>query len=177
MNRILLIVGAIAVLIMIGAGISYISNQSSDSQGTRQKEASMTSSQNDSMMEKEETMSDPAASSDQDTMMAKGSYVPYSQTALESTAKTKRILFFYANWCPTCRPVNLELQENEAKLPQGVRVVRVNYNDTDTDEAEKELAKQYGITYQHTFILIDEDGKELKKWNGGGLDEIIAMTK
>lgn len=164
MNRMLLIIGAIAVLVIVGTGYYYISNQPQQPSGALiQEEAT------DIAIEEEQNATSEA--------MENGSYVPYSQTALENSPKMKRILYFYANWCPTCRPVNRELQENEAKFPEGVRVIRVNYNDTDTDEAEKELAKQYAITYQHTFVLIDENGKELKKWNGGGLDEIIAMTK
>src|SRR3989344_4102841 len=31
---------------------------------------------------------------------------------------------------------------------------RVNYNDNETDEYEKQLAKNFGITYQHTRVVI-----------------------
>ena len=47
---------------------------------------------------------------------------------------------------------------------------------TDYD-SEKELKKQYGITYQHTFVYVDKDGKQIKKWSGGAIDDLIANTK
>ena len=31
---------------------------------------------------------------------------------------------------------------------------RVNYNDNETDEYEKQLAKDFGITYQHSRVII-----------------------
>ena len=33
-------------------------------------------------------------------------YVEYSQTALSQAVDTRRVLYFYANWCPTCRPAD-----------------------------------------------------------------------
>ena len=40
-----------------------------------------------------------------------------------------------------------------------------------------DLAKKYGITYQHTFVQIDSQGKEVTKWNGGQTDELAANIK
>lgn len=105
------------------------------------------------------------------------SYVFYSEDTLKNTIKNKRVLFFYANWCPTCRPVNEEFTANIDKIPTGVSVIRVNYNDTDTDKTEEALANKYGITYQHTFVQIDENGDEIAKWNGGGISELIQNLK
>ena len=56
-------------------------------------------------------------------------------------------------------------------------VIRTNYNDPDTDQEEKDLAKKYGITYQHTFVQVDAQGKELTKWNGGQTDELVTNIK
>jgi thiol:disulfide interchange protein len=103
-----------------------------------------------------------------------GSYVDYTPEALDAATTQRRILYFYANWCPTCRPVDQELTKRTSEIPEGVQIIRVNYNDTDTDNAEKALAEQYGITYQHTFVEIDQEGREVQKWNGGGLDEILS---
>lgn len=102
-----------------------------------------------------------------------GSYLPHSDSVMLETQGSSRVLFFYANWCPTCRPVDAEISRRQAQLPAGLTVIRVNYNDSDTDEAERELAKKYAVTYQHTFVRLDENGNELSKWNGGGFDTII----
>jgi len=104
-------------------------------------------------------------------------YIEYINPQSLETKNIKRILFFYANWCPTCIPVDKEFRENEAKFPKDVVIIRVNYNDPDTDNNERELVRKYGITYQHTFVQIDEKGNEITKWNGGGIDELISNLK
>ncbi len=115
---------------------------------------------------------------DEDPSVATSSrYITYSPTALQNTSGKKRVLFFYASWCPTCRPADKEFQSNAERIPEEIQLFRVNYNDSDTDASEKELARQYGVTYQHTFVLIDGDGKEIKKWNGGQLEELLENSK
>lgn len=101
------------------------------------------------------------------------SYVSYSKDVLERATDKRRVLFFYANWCPICRPADADFKTNSNRIPEDVTVIRVNYNDSDTDQEEKDLAKKYGITYQHTFVQIDDEGQEIKKWNGGKLDELL----
>jgi thiol-disulfide isomerase/thioredoxin len=102
-----------------------------------------------------------------------GQYIAYSPEGLGETSGTNRILYFYANWCPTCRPVDADLKERISEIPAGVTIIRVNYNDTETDQDEKALAQKYGITYQHTFVQIDKEGNEIQKWNGGGFEDIL----
>ena len=110
-------------------------------------------------------------------MVGEGRYQVFSPDVLSSSASTRRVLFFYANWCPTCQPADRAFSQKSAAIPEDVTVIRVNYNDTETDQAEKDLAKQYGITYQHTFVQIDGEGNEVTKWNGGQLDELVANLK
>lgn len=104
-------------------------------------------------------------------------YVEYSKEVMDNTASDRRVLFFYANWCPICKPADASFRQNSGKIPEDVTVIRVNYNDSDTDQEEKDLAKVYAITYQHTFVQIDKDGKELAKWNGGEIDQLLANIK
>lgn len=105
--------------------------------------------------------------------MADGRYVPYTRAVFDKAASGRRVLYFYANWCPICRPADQNLRENESKIPQDVTVIRVNYNDPDTDQEEKDLAKKYGVVYQHTFVQIDGEGKEVARWSGGQVEEIL----
>ena len=109
--------------------------------------------------------------------LASNSYNEYSSSILQSSINNRRVLFFYANWCPTCKPADQNFKANLDKIPEDVTVIRVNYNDTDTDQAEKDLAKKYGITYQHTFVQIDENGNEITKWNGGKIEELLKNIK
>ena len=104
-------------------------------------------------------------------------YIEYSKENLESSNNKRRVLFFYASWCPTCRPADENFKSNSGSLPEDLILIRVNYNDPDTDEEEKDLAKKYNVTYQHTFVQIDSTGNEVTKWNGGQIEELLNNIK
>lgn len=106
-----------------------------------------------------------------------GEYVEFENGILENYTNIKRVLFFYANWCPTCKPADAEFSKNLSKIPEGIVVIRVNYNDNQTDTDEESLAKMFSITYQHTFVQIDENSQEIAKWNGGGITELLSNIK
>ncbi len=98
---------------------------------------------------------------------SRGSYVDYSEEALAQAAETGRaVLFFKASWCSTCSVLDEELLNEIGELPPDVTVLKINY-----DKA-KELKKKYNVTIQHTLVQVDEDGEELKKWVGGGVETI-----
>jgi thioredoxin 1 len=104
-------------------------------------------------------------------------YIEYSKAALDEASGNRRVLYFYASWCPTCRPADANFTAQVEQIPPDVTVLRVNYNDPDTDQEEKDLAQKYQITYQHTFVQIDTDGNEVTKWNGGQIEELLANIK
>lgn len=89
-------------------------------------------------------------------------YLPFTQASFDSQKNKRRVLFFYAAWCTTCRPVNAEFLQDGKKIPDDVVVFRVNFRDSDTDETENMLAKKYQITYQHTFIQVNKNGEVTK---------------
>lgn len=115
--------------------------------------------------------------SDSTPVSTSTNYVSFSENTLEQFSERRRVLFFFANWCPTCIPADKDFQNNIDKLPTDVVVIRVNYKDNETDEGEKELAQRYGITYQHTFVQINESGDETAKWNGGSVSELLTNIK
>ena len=89
----------------------------------------------------------------------------------EDNSDKKRVLFFHANWCPTCKAADADFNSNLSEIPGGVVVIKTDYDNED------ELKEKYGITYQHTFVQVDENGDEVTKWNGGGTAELIANVK
>jgi len=97
-----------------------------------------------------------------------GTYEPYSKAKYDAyvAADVPIVLYFYANWCPICRAEEPEVKKIIEESNFDVRMIRVNYNDTDTDEDEKKLAKEFRITYQHTFVYLDGDGKEINRTIG-----------
>jgi len=73
------------------------------------------------------------------------------------------VLYFYANWCPICKK---EFKDTEAAFNelQSDNVVgfRIHYNDTDTTDEQKQLAKEFGVGYQHTKVFIKDGQRVLK---------------
>ncbi len=157
-SKMILVIGTVAIL---GTG-GYLYLRSAVKPDSMMKETE-TIPENNAMMEDDKA----------DSMKGSSRYVEYSPAQLADAAPSRRVLFFYASWCPTCIPADADFKENSSKIPEDVTVIRVNYNDPETDEAEKELAKTYGITYQHTFVQIDSNGKDVAKWNGGSINEFL----
>ena len=95
-------------------------------------------------------------------------YVNYSEENLQKAQiEGRTVLFFHAKWCPTCKAAEKDITENITELPEDITILKVDY------DTETELKDKYAITYQHTFVQIDEEGNELAKWAGGELDSII----
>lgn len=151
---------------------------------------SQSSSRSDLMMKKDESLMEPSSAMMEkkddtpkedkmvmDDMQGESRYVEYSKSVLDSTSNGRRVLFFYASWCPSCKPADESFTQNMSKIPEDVVVIRVNYNDPETDQEEEDLAKEYGVTYQHTFVQIDSSGREVTKWNGGQIDELLSHIK
>lgn len=112
-------------------------------------------------------------SSSEDLWAGTGSYQDYSpeQVKADQQAGRKVVLFFHAPWCPFCKTADANFKANIEKIPQGVSVVKTDY------DSNTELRKQYGVTYQHTFVQIDAEGKLVSKWTGGDIDNLIKYLK
>jgi len=111
-----------------------------------------------------------------------GNYRIYDKQRYERAKSEGKgvLLYFYANWCPTCRVQEPIVEEVFSALVADERVVgfRVNYNDSDTTPDGKELAMQTGVTYQHTFIVLGRDGEEAWRLVGDwGKEEMISFLR
>lgn len=87
-----------------------------------------------------------------------------SAEALAAQAPT--VLFFAADWCPSCQS---DLKDINAR---GKRLGKVNVVVVDYDKSA-ELKAKYGITVQDSFVQIGSMGEKLAAWNGGGVDGIL----
>ncbi len=101
-------------------------------------------------------------------MMSSGGKVVFTNLddARMLAAAGPTVLFFHADWCPQCRA---EMRQIDSRLHElgNITVIVVDY------DRFAELRKMYGITYQHTYVQIDDDGKKIALWNGGGVDGIL----
>lgn len=101
---------------------------------------------------------DPANDAGMDS--ASGGYISQADYEKEPAAFSDSdvVLFFNATWCPTCQEADENL--SSAQFPDGLTVVSVDY---DSNEA---LRDRYGVTTQHTFVVIGPDGSVVKKFTG-----------
>lgn len=88
--------------------------------------------------------------------------VPFtSEKAAQMLAKNQTVVYFFAaTWCPDCQATYKDIKANFGQIPKNVTVVFVNY-----DKAS-ELKKKYGITQQHTFVVIGPSGERKRLFAG-----------
>lgn len=161
MNKGIMVIALMAIIFSGVIGFLFIQNQTNNtaqSKPSQEQSPSITDSEPQGELSEETTQSQ---------------YIQFSESAFQTVSTQRRVLFFYASWCSTCIPADKNITENASQIPDDLTVIRVNYNDPDTDDQEKELAKKYGITYQHTFVQIDQAGNEVTKWNGGQIKELL----
>ncbi len=102
-------------------------------------------------------------------------YVAYSEENLLKATQNngKAVVFFHADWCPTCIAAEADFRENFDNLPKDVIILKTNY---DTSTA---LKQKYSVVYQDTFVQIDSRGDEITKWvsGGQGVNALLANIK
>ena len=99
-------------------------------------------------------------------------YQEYSPERFDAAAEEfHRIYFFHASWCPTCRRAHGEFLENLDRIPEDVVIFKLDY------DTETQLRREFAITYQHTFVLVDESNQIIQKWTGGNLSTLITAVR
>lgn len=77
-----------------------------------------------------------------------GVYLPYTSTAV-AQAKGNVVLYFHANWNPTCININKDIEKNLKNIPKNLTILKVNF-----DEAT-ELKELYDVSEQYTFVQVN----------------------
>ena len=156
---------------LTGAGCS--STATTNNQSDTMMEQKNDGMKDETMMEKDTKKDDAMMNHDamdkeamdsmmdkKDTMNKTGVYEDYAPARLAMAKTGKVVLFFKAGWCPTCKQVDGDITAHLDKIPQNVSILRVDYDNS------ADLKKKYGVTIQHTFVQVDENGKLIKKWVG-----------
>ncbi len=149
--------GVIVAIVLLGVGV-LLYQQSQKPQGEADKVGSPAFLQDRKTEESTKTGYAGKAISGKSSL-----YLEFQQADYEKALADGKIIFldFYANWCPICRAEapNIESGFNELNQPNVVGF-RVNFNDSDTDDNEKALAKKFSIPYQHTKVIL-KNGQEV----------------
>lgn len=72
----------------------------------------------------------------------------------------KKLIDFYADWCGPCIAMKPVLEDVEKELSGKVEVKKI-----DVDK-EPEEASKFGVVSIPTFVIVDEEGKELDRRMG-----------
>lgn len=96
-------------------------------------------------------------------------YMGYTEHNLASSkSKGESILFFAATkWCQSCSALEDEIVDRSREIPENITILKVDY---DNDTA---MNSKYSVTAQHTLIVLDRDGNEIKRWLGGDFDNML----
>ncbi len=149
--------------IVIGSGLLISRSSNSD-----------TNNSNSSSVETNSVETGAASVSTTDNLIASegDQYVDYSASTLSSIDKEKRILFFKADWCPSCNALDRDIESNLSSIPENVAILKADY------DSETELKKKYKVASQHTLVVLDENEEEVEKWSGIlTLDDLLTATK
>jgi len=111
------------------------------------------------------------ASGDQSGGVSGNDFIRYEKGKYDqSVADGKVVLLdFSANWCPTCRIEDPKIAAAVSELnnPNLVAYL-VHFNDDETNDEDKAIARDFGVTYQYTKVIV-KDGeqvlKSLEPWN------------
>lgn len=165
--RLLLATAPLALALLI-AGCSSSTAMPGSSDGMSKAPTAMSS---DAMSKAPSAMATSAMSSAM--MSAHGSYVTLADYTASMTtyADTKVVYFFHASWCPDCKAADTALTSNPGAIPSKVTIVKVDY---DTQTA---LKQKYGVTMQHTYVLVDSSGAKVTLWAGKPLETVLSELK
>ena len=171
MNKNTGVIAGVIVLAVIIVGV--YTSQSSKKEAMMAKDQMEQKAMADQKMAEEKAMMEKKTMEEKDAMMKAGSYEAYApEKMMLASATHDVVLFFRANWCPTCRAVDADIKANLSKIPSSLAILDVNYDNSTA------LKQKYGVTYQHTFVQVDSQGNLIKKWSGSPtLEKIVAEIK
>jgi len=171
------------ILVVIGFGYysfnnnenNNIDNLVSDNESSEESNAETMDGDDTKNMDSDKVMENDEAIMDNQVVeneLLSGIYEIYSPEKLSQHSEKNIVLFFKADWCPSCRALDSNISENISQIPSDLAILEVDY-DTATD-----LKRKYGVTTQHSLVQVDSDGNMVDKWAGGSqLEDIVNRIK
>lgn len=96
-------------------------------------------------------------------------YLDYSEERLKKATEDFIVLFFHADWCPTCKA--FEEKVFTEFIPENILILKVDFDDN------LELKKKYNILTQTSFVIVDNKWNLKKRWIWARwIDDIIKQT-
>ena len=158
--------------------------------GCAQTSATLPSGKKDAIMEKK-SMEDKKMNKNESMMEGYSGkvlagkttpYIDFNKQDYDNALKENKIILlnFYASWCPTCRAEQPNVfAAFDGMNRQDVVGFKVHWRDNEDDESAVALAGQFGVSSQHTKIIIKNGQRVLKapdSWDKQRyLDEIAKV--
>lgn len=149
------------MIIMIVLIVSWVYFYSNSSANESMKDKQMEVSQ-----KMEKPMSDTVNKMENKVSMT-WKYTTYNENELKN-ASWNIVLFFHANWCPTCIATDKDIISKW--VPDNLTILKTDF------DSETELKKKYEVTTQTTFVQVDNQGNMIKKWVWGRLNDIVEKV-
>lgn len=89
------------------------------------------------------------------------------QAAPDTYVSSTKVYFFHAPWCPVCKGIDEEIVADTSQLPDDVTLIKTDY------DANTELRQKYGVTYQYTFVQVDDNGDLVKKYTATSYEAVV----
>lgn len=134
---------ALLVIIVIGFFATQTTNNQSGTNGNRQSNYPPTNTNVDNNEAAEQNTATPSPDRFKD----------YDAEQIANSDAEHIILFFHANWCPSCKALEEDIKANQASIPDNMEIYKVSF-DTAT-----ELKSRYGVRVQHSLLEINQNGE------------------
>ncbi len=136
----------------------------------------MDEKEDDAMMEDEDKMEDDAMMEDEGAAMKDeaamedktATYTGYVDGVIGNGQES--VIFFHADWCPTCVSEDAKLVEKAANNGLNRNVYKVDY------DSNTELRQQLGVTSQSTFVLINDAGEVVESVTFPSAEQLEEMV-
>lgn len=81
-----------------------------------------------------------------------------------------KALKFYATWCEPCKALSKIIEGAQDKITVPIENIDIEQN--------MDLAQKYGIRGVPALVIVDEDGKEIKRQSGMMMeDKLLEFLK
>ncbi|MCA9385137.1 thioredoxin family protein [Candidatus Dojkabacteria bacterium] len=168
-NQTIAIVVILLVLVGVGAYFVGAGNLSTQDDVANHGAMMQKGGNGEVMMKKDGTDNDSLEVEDGPVDITDG-YVRYSEEAFQEAvdAGMDTVLYFNASWCPMCQALDAEFERVKSEIPDDVVIFKTDYDD------EVALKQKHGVTVQHTFVHVDENGDKIgDTWFGGDLNKVL----
>ena len=91
-------------------------------------------------------------------LVANPNYVPLESESFE-VSYDNTVLFFHAPYCGSCEATHQDFISTD--FPENLQVKKVDF------DTELDLKQKYDVVAQHTFVSVDTEGNQIRKWVGG----------